>query len=142
MAVLNGTQMAKLATTPVTLIDGADAGGKVRVFNETVTLATQTTSDTIQIAKLPKGCRFLYGVLNASATLGASATIAIGITGTTGKYRAAATFTTANIPVFFGVNAASGVALTAEETVFITIAVASLPASGTLNVQMYYSVNA
>lgn len=137
MATLRGQEMTKLnaGTTP----DPASVDATVRCFTEIVTLASQTTSDTIEVARLPKGAKFLYGVLTASATLGASATIAIGVTGSTAKYRAAATFTTADTPTFFGKAAATGVALTAEETVFITIAVANLPSSGTLVVQMFYT---
>jgi hypothetical protein len=69
-------------------------------------------------------------VLVASATAGASATIAIGVSGATGKYRTAATFTTANTPTLFG-NAAAmdDAALTSAETVLATIAVAGLPNS-------------
>lgn len=135
MAVLRGTQMTLLnaETNP----DPGFVDGSVRVFNEEVTLATQTTADTIEVARLPKGAIPLYGVVSTSVTLG-TATIAIGITGTTGKYRAAATLT-AVTPEVFGVNAGIGEVLSAEETVFITIGTASLPASGTLRVMMVYA---
>ncbi|MDZ4737688.1 MAG: hypothetical protein SGJ07_15200 [Rhodospirillaceae bacterium] len=141
MAVLYGTQMAKLHnSTPVQLPAVSDVHGRVRVFNETVTLATQTTSDTIEIARLPKGARVLYGVLNTDTSLGSS-TVAIGITGATGKYRAAAAFTATNTPTLFGVNAGVGVGTAAEETVIITIAAASFPGSGTLKVMIFYSLD-
>lgn len=141
MAVLYGTQMAKLHnSTPVQLPAVSDVHGRVRVFNETVTLAIQTTSDTIEIARLPKGARVLYGVLNTDTSLGTS-TVAIGITGATGKYRAAATFTATSTPTLFGVNAGVGAGTAAEETVIITIAAASLPGSGTLKVMMFYSLD-
>lgn len=140
MTVFTGTQMTKLQANPATTPDPGLVDGTVRCFVEDVTLATQTTSDTIEVARLPKGAIPLYGVLSASATLGATATIAIGITGTTGKYRAAATHTVTT-PTLFGVNAALGGALAAEETVFITIAAASLPASGTLRVMFVYAVD-
>lgn len=142
MTVFYSTELeGPLNTIPATKTSGAVVGGRVRRHRATITLATQTTSDTIVIATPQKGDAFMYGVLNASATLGASATVAIGVTGTTGKYRAAATFTTANVPTLFGVNAAVAVAdgLAADETVFITIAVASLPSSGTLVVDMYFT---
>jgi hypothetical protein len=86
---------------------------------------------------LPIGATFLYGMLTASVSLGTS-TIAIGITGTTGKYRAAATFTAVDTPTPFGDEAAMLTKLTAADTVFITIATASLPGSGNLLVDMYY----
>lgn len=104
------------------------------------TLATQTTSDTLVIGNLPVGATFAYGKLTSSVTLGTS-TIAIGITGTTGKYRAAAVFTAVDTPTDFGTaTQVGGSPLTAEEQVFITIATASLPASGTLVVDLYYSL--
>ncbi|MEX0807092.1 MAG: hypothetical protein WD044_00035 [Dongiaceae bacterium] len=141
MAVLYGTQMAKLHnSTPVQLPAVSDVHGRVRIFNETIPLATQTTSDTIEIARLPKGARVLYGVLNTDTSLGSS-TVAIGITGTTGKYRAAATFTATSTPTLFGVNAGVGVGAAAEETVIITIAAASFPGSGTLKVMFIYTLD-
>ena len=116
-------------------------GARLKRLRATITLASQTTSDTILIGNLPAGATFAYGVLNASATLGTT-TVAIGITGTTGKYRAAATFTTADTPTLFGTNATAALAtpLAAEEQVIATLAVASLPASGTLVVDLFYSI--
>jgi 1-aminocyclopropane-1-carboxylate deaminase/D-cysteine desulfhydrase-like pyridoxal-dependent ACC family enzyme len=119
-------------------MDGSLQGGHVRVYQEIITLATQTTSDTIVVAYPSKGEMFLFGVLLTTVTLGAS-TIAIGITGTTGKYRAAATFTAVDTPTLFGVTTGASVKLTADETVFITIATASLPGAGTLVVQLHYA---
>jgi len=115
---------------------------KLKRLRASFTLNSQATSDTLVVGNLPPGATFAYGVINASATLGSS-TVAIGITGTTGKYRAAATFTTADTPTLFGiatVQAAADPALTAEENVFITIASAALPASGTLVVELFYSM--
>ncbi len=136
MTIFNGKQMTLLAadTNP----DPGFTNGTVRTFIEEVTLATQTTSDTINVARLPKGAVPLYGVISTDTSL-STATIAIGITGTVGKYRAAATFTATNTPTFFGVTAGISTALTDEETVFITIAVASLPAAGKLTVTMVYA---
>jgi len=107
-------------------------------FVEEFTVAATTTSDTIEVARLPKGAVPLYGVVATSATLGGTATIAIGITGTTGKYRAAAVLT-AVVPEVFGANAGIGTALTADETVFITIAAADLAAAATLRVMFVYA---
>ena len=118
-------------------------GGRLRRLRATFTLNTQTTSDTLVIGNLPAGSTFAYGVLTASATLGASATLAIGNSGSTGKYRTAAVFTSANTPTMFGNAAAVGAAdpdLAAEEQVIGTIAAASLPGSGTLVVDLYYSM--
>ena len=78
-------------------------------------------------------------MINASATLGASATVAIGVSGTAGKYRTAATFTAAAPTLFGNVAAVDDAPLTAEETVIMTVAVAALPSSGTCTVDLYYS---
>lgn len=140
MAVFYAAEAAGyLNTVPPSLPDGAVHGGRMRVYRATITLATQTTSDTIVLARLHRGQRVCYGILTSSVSLGTS-TIAIGITGTTGKYRAAATFTAVDTPTLFGpaASVADDAPITADfEDVFITIGVASLPASGTLVVDLY-----
>jgi len=118
-------------------------GGRLKRLRGTFTLASQVFgTDTLVVGNLPAGATFAYGVLTTSATLGTS-TVAVGISGTTGKYRAAATFTTADTPTLFGTAATIGAAdpaLSAEEQVFCTIGIANLPASGTLVVDLYYSM--
>ena len=71
--------------------------------------------------------------------MGGTATVAIGISGATGKYRTAAIFTAAAPTLFGNSTAADDDALTAEETVLLTIAAASLPGSGTAYVDLYFS---
>jgi hypothetical protein len=137
MAVLYGREMTKLRVDPITVPDPGSVDATVKCFHEVVTYATQTTSDTIEVARLPKGASFLYGVLNTSVTT-ATATVAIGITGTTGKYRAAAAKTT-TVPEVFGLTAGQSAVTADEEIVFITIGTASLPASGTMTVDLYYT---
>ncbi len=141
MTVFYSDTMASLRNnTPQILPAPADVYGRLRRFKSIVTLASQATTDTIEVAKLPKGARFAFGMLTTSVTLGTS-TVAIGITGTTGKYRTAAVFTAVDTPTPFGNNGAIGVALAAEEIVFITIAVAALPASGNLVVDFFFTVD-
>lgn len=140
MTVFYGTQSAKVLGPTLSTPSPGFVHGTVRCFAETVTFNTQTTSDTIVIGLLPKGSVFLGGIITTDTSTG-SATIAIGITGTVAKYKAAAAFTTTDTPTFFGKAATTGVAETADRTVFITIAAASLPASGTLSVTMFYSHN-
>jgi len=80
-------------------------------------------------------------VITSTVSLGSS-TVAVGITGTTGKYRAGAVFTAVDTPTMFGPAAQIGAvdpALTAEESVFVTIGAASLPASGTLVIDLFFS---
>ena len=117
-------------------------GARLRRLRGTFTYNSQTTSDTLVVGNLPAGATFAFGVLTASASSG-STTLAIGITGTTGKYRAAAAFTATDTPTLFGLASAVGAAdpaLSAEEQVFVTLAAATAPASGTLVVDLYYSM--
>lgn len=139
MAETYATEIAGQSTTPVTMANGGVVGGRVRRFRASFTLASQASGDTIVLAKVPAGHAFAYGVINASATLGASATVAIGTAASAGKYRAAAVFTAA-APTLFGVStAADDSALTAEETVILTVGTAALPSSGTAVVDLYFS---
>lgn len=141
MATQYGVQMGRLRNTaPVDLPMSGDVHGRVRCFNEKVILAAQPTSDIVEVARLPKGARVLYGILSSSISLG-SATLAIGIAGTPAKYRAAATFTPVDTPVLFGPAAHIGEPLANEEIVILTIAAAALPASGTLRVLIFYTLD-
>lgn len=139
MATTYANEVAGFGTTPNTKADGGIHGGRLRRFRASFTMAAQASGDDIVLAKIPAGYRFAFGIINASATMGAAATVAIGISGATGKYRTAAVFTAA-APTLFGVNtAADDDALTAEETVLLTVAVAALPGAGTAYVDLYYS---
>lgn len=135
MANTQAEQMALLAAgaTPAP----GFAGGTLRVFNEQVTLAAQAIGDTIEVAKLPRGAVPLYGVVVTDTSLG-TAEIAIGISGTPGKYRAAATLT-ALTPEVFGAAGGVGEALAAEETVIATVSALALPAAGTMRVILVYA---
>jgi hypothetical protein len=93
-------------------------------------LAGQTTSDDLR-GYLPPGFTPAYLGLFPSATLGSS-TLAVGVQGTAGKYRAAATLTA---PSLAPVVAAGRAKLAAQEEVIITIGAASLPGSGSLLVE-------
>jgi hypothetical protein len=141
MTVFYAPEIAKIIAGSGTVGTPAQnfVNGTPRVQTAVVTLASQATTDTIVVGVLPKGSILLYGVMNNSATLGSS-TVAIGITGTTGKYRAAAVKTTTT-PEVFGVGGNLGVLLTADETVFITIAAADFPASGALSISLVYVQN-
>ncbi len=139
MARTYALEVAGFGTTPETKTDGGIHGGRLRRFRASFNMAAQAAGDDIVLARVPAGYRFAFGIINASATMGASATVAIGISGATGKYRAAAVFTAA-APTLFGVNtAADDDALTAEETVLLTVGTAALPGSGTGYVDLYFS---
>lgn len=141
MATTNGTRMAQLLASPQNLPDVRHVGARIRMFNENVLMNSQAAGDDIRIARLPVGAVPYVGIINASATLGASATLAIGIAGSTGKYRTAAVFTNANTPTLFGNAAAMGEVNTTEETVLGTVAVAALPSSGNFRVMMLYGLD-
>jgi hypothetical protein len=115
---------------------------RLKRLRATFTLNTQTTSDTLVVGNLPAGATFAFGALTSSVSLSTS-TVAVGIAGSTGKYRAAAVFTATDTPTPFGTAATVGAAdpaLAAEEQVIVTIATASLPASGTFVVDLFYSL--
>ena len=134
------TELTGIDSKPVVKAEANAAyGAKLKRYRASITMATQDIASTIQLCRIPAGESFAFGIMNASATLGSS-TLAIGITGNTGKYFAAATFTGA-APTLFAAPVADEVAAayTAEEDVFLTVAAATLPASGTLVIDIYTS---
>lgn len=141
MATTYAPEVAGLGTVPTTKSSGGVQGGRVRRFRATIPYAAQGIADDIVLAEVPPGYTFMYGVLTASATAGASATIAIGVAGTLGKYRTAAIYTAVNTPAVFGNAAAVAEAAPAEaQTVLATIGVAALPDSANYAiVDLYFS---
>lgn len=116
-------------------------GGRLKRMRATVTLASQTTSDTLSLGFLPAGAVFAYGVINTDTSLGSS-TLAIGTAASAAAYRAAGTFTSTDTPTLFGKAAAeagSDAGASTETQVIGTIAAANLPSSGTLVVDIFYS---
>jgi hypothetical protein len=134
MANTNSASIASLNAG--SLPDVKKFGGRLKVFQETIALASQASGDTITVLRLPAGFVPLWGQLVSDTSLGSS-TISIGTAASAAKYRAAATFTPTDTPTPFGKAANLGAALAASEDVLITIATAALPASGTLQVQMF-----
>jgi len=113
---------------------------RLKRLRASFTYASQAITDTLTIGILPAGATFAYGVLNADTSSG-STTIAIGITGTTAKYKAAAAFTATDTPTFFGKTAPVVASpLSAEEQVIVTLAAATAPSSGNLCVDIFYSL--
>lgn len=112
--------------------------GRVRRYRKEITLESQGAG-TIDLFTVPAGAEFAYGVVTTDTSLG-STTIAVGISGTAAKYKAAGTFTATNTPTLFGmVSAMDDGGLSANEDVILTTAAAALPASGTLVVDMYFT---
>lgn len=140
MAETFAPEVAGLGTVPTTQANGGVQGGRVRRFRATVPFDGQASGDTVVLAEVPAGYTFAYGVINPTATFGAAATIAIGVAGTAGKYRAAAV-QTATGPQLFGVaGAADDAPLTEAERVILTVGVAALPNSADYAVvDLYFS---
>lgn len=140
MANTYSNELSGIASQPVVKPSALSAyNAREHRFRATIPLTSQASGDTVTIAKIPAGMTFAGGVLATDTSLG-TATVAVGISGTTGKYAAAQTLTATNSPVLIGTVAQlTAAALTAEETIIVTVGVASLPASGTLLVDLYFS---
>lgn len=117
-------------------------GARRRRYRATITLATQTTADNIYLGRIPAGSAYEAGEITSSVSLG-TAVIAIGtskVHASNGQLRPAAVFTAVDTPTAFGTAAAlAGGALAGDVDLYLTIATASLPASGTLVVDIHVS---
>lgn len=122
-------------------IDAHSYNAKLKRIRATIQFDGQAAGDDVVLGDLPVGAIFAYGIINASASAGATATIAIGKDGATGKYRTAGTFTAANTPTMFGNAAAVDDApLSSPERLIATFAAAALPNSADFMViDIYYS---
>lgn len=129
---LGGTGYAKA--------DGRVYQSKLKRLRATIPYDAQAAGDTITLGKLPPGASFSHGIITAKATMGASATIAIGYTGSAAAFRAAAVHT-ATTPTLFGIaDAVAAAPFTEEKTVIATIAEAALPDSANFAVvDIFYS---
>ena len=125
-------------TKPVSRVSSASNSIKTNRRISTFTLAAQAPGDRLMLPAIPKGARGVQFRIQSSVALGAAATIAIGVAGNTGKYRAAAIKNdTAIEHVASAVNTAAELA--ADEAPFITVAAAALPGAGTLTVETIYN---
>lgn len=121
---------------------GPETGGaRVRELRDVITFASQASGDTIVVGgkKLPIGATVLYGFINTDTST-ATATLAVGISGSTAKYKAAGAVTTTNAPQLFGV-VAGAIATTTEEQIIVTVGTAALPSSGTAQIHLFYTVD-
>lgn len=108
-------------------------------FSKTLPGSGLATGDTIELGRIPLGARVLDGAFAWSATQGATATTAIGIAGTTGKYFAAAvTASAAKFPIVATQALGYGVLTTTEERVIATNAAAAWTASSVLTGHIDY----
>lgn len=152
MALLYSQQLAGQASRPIIKPTDPAYGGRTYRFRSTINLAaiatttfgtTQVaaaTTDWIQLVTLPSGYVPGFGMITSSVSLGTSV-VAIGtnpVHASNGQYRAAGTFTAVDTPTLFGLASMTALgALTADTPVFLTVATASLPSSGTLVVDIY-----
>lgn len=137
----SGSVLDATAAPPFDTPHGAKVNAEMHCITEKFTMAAQASGSILVLGQLPAGAIFKGVRLTASATVGASATLEVGIAGDTAKYRAAAVFTSANAPTMYGPAAAMAQApLTAEETVICTTAVAALAAAGTLVFELFYTI--
>lgn len=102
-------------------------------FSKTLPSSGLAIGDTIELCRIPPGVRVLGLVFSWDTAQGATATMAVGISGTTGKYFTAAL--TNALTQFAGANTIVqnyGAVTTAEETILATNAAAAWTASSTL----------
>lgn len=131
---------ASLGGTAYAKSDGRVLQAKLKRVRATIDYDGQADGDTVTLGKLPPGASFAYGIITASATFGAAATLAIGVTGDATAFRAAATHTVTT-PTLFGIAADVAADPFAEEkTLIATIGAAAAPNSADfLVVDIFYS---
>lgn len=121
---------------PAPLIDGRLMGGRVRAYVAVLDLADanvkHANGDTNVLFDIPAGEKPLCYASVGSATMGPSATVAIGNSTTAGKYRAAAVHTNTTLSFAMLDTAIDDDPLTAVERVIMTWGTADGPASGKL----------
>ena len=114
-------------------------GGKLKRYRATITMASQASGSVFVLANIPTGEQFAFGVINTDTSTG-TATVEIGNSGNASAYAAAAAHTTTNSPTLFGnVSNSDGSGYSSPEQVLLTTGTAALPASGTLEVDIYTS---
>ena len=129
MANTNSSQIT--AMNAGTYIGSNESHGRQRIaYFSVAAVPTAGTGDTMTLCKLPKGARVVGGEFVFSVAQGATATTAIGISGSTGKYRAAAvTNATTKFTDIANTSATYGLQTSAEETVIATNAAAAWTAA-------------
>lgn len=135
------TNALLVAANPPTKVGPHASGGKIKVVSETFTYASDAAASyAIGGGLIPAGARVLDAYFVTSVTTG-SATLALGVSGSTSKYISAAAVTTANQRTVSINQAALLTEITAPEQLLLTVASASLPASGTLRIVLVYVVD-
>lgn len=134
--VLDGT------LNPASRADGRVYQSKVRRIRATFDLASQVAASFLVIGTRPKGSSFVGVQLTTDTSLG-STTVSCGTAGSTARDKALAALTATDTPTMYG-KVSSKVAdpIAADEIVGLTTAAATLPASGILTVDYFYTISA
>jgi hypothetical protein len=128
-------QATKYSANPSQKLGQNEGGGDQMAifFSKTLPSSGLAIADTIELCRIPAGVRVLGLVFSWDTAQGATATMAVGISGTTGKYFTAAL--TNALTQFAGANTIVqnyGAVTTAEEVILATNAAAAWTASSTL----------
>ena len=130
MANVNSDQYAKIVSVPVVHVKVNEWGGRVRRMFWNVAAVPTGAGDTMTLGKIPRGARILGGSMAFSVAQGVTATTAIGVAGTTGKYRTAAvTNALTAFAIASSIAENLGLELTADETIIATNAAAAWTAA-------------
>lgn len=152
MAISFGPNSSKLVNNSggqVQSLPDQSVGGKLKFFLEQITLASQPSTDSVMVARVPVGS-YLVGIVVESDTSLGSATIAFGDSNTNNRYASAATFTTTDTKVEVcktagfaqitsGYDQAGGAARNDYTDILMKIGTASLPSAGNLKVMTVYA---
>lgn len=157
MAQFLGVNLTKLAGNVAgaiqQLLNVCQAGGRERVFVDTIVLAAQAAGSTILVGRIPKGAAVTEITLITDTSLG-TATLAGGDAGAgnSALFFAATTLTAVNTPTKLGKAVQMGQpialaydgqsgALAAYEDIMLTTAVAALPGAGNLTAITRYTID-
>ena len=121
-------------------VDGASSRTIRATYHLNASGAALANGDTLYIGTRPKGSIYRGHRITCGVSLGSS-TLAIGVAGTTGKYRAAAVFTAVDTPTSVGLAARlADDPLADAEDMIVTFAAADLPTSDFwLVIETHYS---
>jgi len=143
MATIYSDQMTKVVATPPGMVSSGEFGGRLRhaVFTLTIPVGPNI-GDVAQLCEIPAGARIMGGKFVWGTAQGATATMALGITGTTGKYRAAAiTNVLTEEIVAMTIALSYGTVLAAREVILATNAAAAWTVATVLRGHFAYLVD-
>lgn len=141
MTARKSIQMTNDGSSPTVKRSGGDIGARLRrnIASFDLSTVTYAVGDVLGLGPVPKGASGISHRITSSVTL-ATSTIAIGIPGTTGKYRTAAAFTAVDTPTAVAKASTLDDTLAANEDHQAIIAVADLPAVGLLTIETFYTL--